>query len=118
MRSDLQKLFIRRLGEELEARHLSHNTLAKQAKTKGLELSQVSVSRILRGKQDPTLEKIDAIAQVLDIPAWILFTDQYTVEQRVFRMPGATQKGNISKLPTAFAPWSDYQRREKITRKK
>jgi transcriptional regulator with XRE-family HTH domain len=64
----LQLVFANRLREELESRQLSHNGLAKAAKSRGFKLGQRTVSRILELKQDPTLSKVWEISQTLDVP--------------------------------------------------
>lgn len=110
--TELQRMFLRRLDEEMKEQKISANALAAAARLKGLELSQVSVSRILRGAQDPTLEKIHAISEVLGIPAWALLTDEHTVEQRVFHRPSA-ERSNIRKLPAVYPRWSEQIRRKK-----
>lgn len=85
MPSELQKVFIRRLDEEMQARHISGNALAVAAKVHGLKLGQRSIARMLKGEQDPTLEKLEVISYLLGIPAWFLLTDQ--AEQRIIRPP-------------------------------
>jgi transcriptional regulator with XRE-family HTH domain len=102
MKSDLQKLFIRRLGEEMDARAMSDNALAKLARTIGHEIGQTSISAIRRGKQDPSLEKVNALADALGIPAWVLFMEPGQIEQRVIR-PAALPK-NVVKLANPYPP--------------
>jgi transcriptional regulator with XRE-family HTH domain len=104
-RTDLQRTLLRRLDEELRHAEISANALAKAAKEKELELSQVSVSRILRGEQDPTIEKLNAISQVLGVPPWAFLTEDYTAEQRVFRTPN-TSWARVAKLP-GYPGWSE-----------
>lgn len=98
-KSDLQAMFAKRLGEEMDERKLSGNDLARIAQKSGRRLGQPTISRILNGKQDPGLEKIDAIADALGLPAWYLMTDAAHVEQRVIRTPPAP---NVVKLASPY----------------
>lgn len=91
-KSDLQETFARRVREELGRRQMSGNALARLAESMNLELGQPSVSRILKGKQDPSLEIVAAIAQALGVPAWYLMTEASQVEERVIRTPAMQQK--------------------------
>ena len=87
MSQALYKLFVQRLIEEMDGRGLTKNDIASRAKSLALPLSQPSVSRILSGKQDPSLEKVDAFATILGVPSWYLLTDKAQVEHRVISPP-------------------------------
>jgi transcriptional regulator with XRE-family HTH domain len=105
MQHDLQKHFIQRLTEEMEARGLSDNQLAKNAKSKGYSIGQTTISLIKRGKQNPSLQKIQAIADGLGLPAWFLLADPAQVEQRILRpvvqpQPNGTKK--VLELPSPY----------------
>lgn len=101
--SELQKLFARRLEEEMRARAMSAAALARVAKRMGYKISQTSVSNILRGDQDPTIEKIEAITEAIGVPAWFLLTEAGQVEQRVIR-PVSAAVPNVVKLPNPYGP--------------
>lgn len=83
---ELYRLFKRRLQEEMDARQLSQNAISRAAQKAGHDLRQSSISRILKGKQDPTLGTINAIVDVIGLPAWYLLTEPEG-EQRVIRTP-------------------------------
>lgn len=100
--SDLQELFVRRLKEEMAARAISANALASLAKKMGSPIGQRSVSRILLGEQDPTLQKVHAVTQALGLPAWALLMESGQIEQRVIRPVAAPQ--NVVKLPNPYPP--------------
>ena len=89
MKSDLQGVFVKRVAEEMSSRGISANTLAKMAKAKHHKIGQTTISLILRGKLDPSLEKVFAISEALGLPAWFLMTDTAHVEQRVITTPKA-----------------------------
>jgi transcriptional regulator with XRE-family HTH domain len=104
MRSDLTRIFTRRLQEEMELRGLSGNALAKRS-----GVGQRSIARILlpeehKDKQTPTLDKIDALAKALGVPGWFLLMDANTAEQRVIRAPVAAQPDGVYKLPPPYPP--------------
>jgi transcriptional regulator with XRE-family HTH domain len=97
---NLKKLFARRLREQMEDQGLSGNELAKLAK-----VGQSTVSRVLTGKQDPTLEVIESLASGLDYPAWALLLDSRHIEQRLIKpvlAPAPQEK--VVRLPTPYAP--------------
>lgn len=77
---------------------VSANALA--ARTKGA-IGQTTISRILRGDQDPTLPKVEALAIALNVPAWYLMTDSAVVETRVIRPPEVTP-GNVKELSKPY----------------
>jgi transcriptional regulator with XRE-family HTH domain len=119
MKSDLQKLFVRRLGEEMDVRAMSDNGLAKLARTIGHEIGQTTISAIRRGKQDPSLEKVNALADALGVPAWALFMEAGHIEQRVIR-PAALPK-NVVKLANPYPPMlrrSDDVQPKKVSKRK
>lgn len=91
-KSDLQQTFARRVREEMEARQMSGNALAGLAKKMGRRLGQPTISRILEGKQDPSLERVSAVAEALGLPAWYLLSEASQAEERVIRPPALPQK--------------------------
>lgn len=96
--TDLQKLFVQRLKEEMDAAQVSGNVLAKRA-----GIGQSTVSRVLNGKQEPTLGMIGQLADALQLPVWALFLDAAHIEQRVIRpaiAPAPQQK--VVRLPTPY----------------
>lgn len=94
----LKNLFRRRLQEEMERAGISANALA--ARTGGA-VGQTTISRTLRGDQDLTIPKVEALAEALGVPAWYLLTDADSVETRVIRTPEVTSK-NVKKLPKPY----------------
>lgn len=99
-KSELQALFAKRLKEEMDARKLSGNGLARIAAKAGHRLGQPTISRILDGKQDPSLERVYAIAESLGLPAWFLLTDASQVEQRVIRAPAV--RPNVVQMKSPY----------------
>lgn len=110
MRGELQALFIRRVREEMDARSLSINAVARAAKSHGHRLGKSTVARILAGEQDPTLEKIVVLSEVFGVPAWFLLTDPSHVEQRVIRQPTMT---NVVRLQDPYP--SVFGKKDKAT---
>lgn len=96
--SALQRLFVKRLQEEMRARKLSANALSRICKSRGLVVGYASISRILAGKQDPTLEKVEALSEAVGMPAWALLTQADQLEQRVIR----PAPSNVVKLPDPY----------------
>lgn len=92
--TELRRLFVNRLKEVMGENHLSMNALALRCKGK---VGYASINRILNGKQDPTLDKIHAIAEAVGLPAWFLLTEKDQVEQRVIRPPQ-----NVVTLPRPY----------------
>jgi transcriptional regulator with XRE-family HTH domain len=92
----------------MDARTISANALAAFAKKLGYSLGQTTISRILRGEQDPTLQKVYALAEALGMPAWALFIEAGQIEQRVIR-PAAIPR-NVVRLPSPYPPM--VQKRE------
>lgn len=113
MQSELQKLFMRRLAEEMESRALGANAAHRMAKRMGYTISQSTISRILAGLQDPTLEKLHALADVLGMPPWALLMEPGQIEQRVIR-PIAASRQNVVRLPDPY-PKIFQNKEEKIT---
>lgn len=91
-KSWLQLMFARRVKEEMEARGFSGNEMAKQAKNHGHKLIQSTVSRVLVAKQDPGLQKVEAIAAALNLPAWYLQKDPTEAERIVFGPPAGPKR--------------------------
>jgi hypothetical protein len=61
IRSELQRIFVVRLREEMKRQgNISDNALAKRCKSLGYKVGQSSVSRIVGGRQDPTLLLVHA----------------------------------------------------------
>lgn len=81
----------------MRARGLSANALARHCKDRELDVGYASISRILAGKQDPTLEKVDALAEAIGLPAWAFMTEADALEQTVIRPPQ-----NVLKLPDPY----------------
>ena len=109
MNSKLQELFARRLGEEMEAQRLSIHTVVRIAKKLGYEIGKSSVARILRGEQDPTIEKIHVLTEVLGVPPWVLFMEAGQIEQRIVR-PISQARQNVVQLPSPYK--SPFRKRE------
>lgn len=99
--TELQKLFIQRLRNEMESRALTANAAARMARRMGHSMSQSTVSRILSGDQDPTLQKIQVLAEVLGIPAAALLLEPGQVEQRVIRII-SPQRHNVVSLQSPY----------------
>lgn len=97
MKSALQRMFVKRLQEEMTARRLSANALARLCKASELDVGYATISRILSGKQDPTLQKVDALSSAIGLPSWFLFTESSQVEQRVIKPPT-----NVVRLPDPY----------------
>lgn len=94
-----------RVLEELDIRGISGAALAKLTKgskehPKQHAIAQASISRILSYLQDPTLEKVYAIADALGIPPWYLLMQSGEVEQKIIRAPSLVQSRNVSVFPT------------------
>lgn len=92
VKTNLQKLFMRRLAEELKNRGLSQNALADLSKETPYEIGQTTISAILKGKHDPKLGTVYSLSRLLDIPAWSLLIEPEQVEQRVIRPSAAAQQ--------------------------
>lgn len=60
----LSKQFIESVRSAMEHQGLSGNALSKRAR-----VGQRSISRLLRGEQDPTLCMVESIARGLKLPA-------------------------------------------------
>lgn len=90
IKSPVQRVFVVRVNEEMALQVLSDNGLAKRCSALGMETSQSSVSRITGGRQDPSLEQVDNIANALGVPAWQLFkpSDAAAAQGKVIHMPG------------------------------
>jgi transcriptional regulator with XRE-family HTH domain len=95
MQSDLAKLFARRLQEEMDARQLSANALAKLA-----GVGQRSISRILlpeghKDRQTPSLDIVDSLARALGLPpTWLLEAVGIT----------SSRQQKVVSLPTRYPP--------------
>lgn len=111
-KTELQRLFVQRLKEEMESRGMSDNALAVAAKRSGHKLSQTMVSGIKRFEKDPTIGKVSAIASTLGVPAWFLLTPQDQVEQRVIRPPS-----NVHRLPDPYPKIFDKKSQESGTKR-
>lgn len=109
VKSELQRLFVKRLEEERKARGFSINGLARA--TKG-RVGYASVNRILAGKQDPSIEIIEALVDALGLPAWAFFTEADQMEQRVIRPPQ-----NVIRLPDPYPRIFSRKPEEPSTRK-
>lgn len=98
-KTPLQKLFVERLVEEMEIRGISAAALAKLTKATAHPIAQASMSRILAFKQDPTLEKVYTICEVLGVPPWYVLVHSEEVEQKIIRPPAVVQDVNIARFP-------------------
>lgn len=98
-KTPLQKLFVERLAEEMEVRGISAAALAKLTKSTAHPISQASMSRILAFKQDPTLEKVYTISEVLGVPPWYVLVHSEEVEQKIIRPPTVMHGVNVAKFP-------------------
>lgn len=87
----------------MQARAMSAAAMARIARRMGYKISQTSISNILRGDQDPTIEKIEAVTEAIGLPAWVLLTEAGQVEQRVIR-PMSPSGQNVVKLPSPYGP--------------
>ena len=70
-KTDLQKLFLKRIQEELDARGLSRNALCSRVGGP----PQTTFNDVMRGA-DPRLETIHQIATALGMPAWKLLIEK------------------------------------------
>ena len=93
----LHETFVQRVNEELRARQLSDNEVARQARAKGYTISQSSVTRIRSGSQEPSLTALEAISYVLGLPEWTLLVKSNEIEQRVVR-----PSSNIARFPSGY----------------
>jgi hypothetical protein len=100
-KSKAQTIFVRRLQELMEVRKLSDNELARMVEPRSPESVQRSISRITGCTQDPTLEKVNQIAEALAIPVAALFSDE-PVRQRTPLVKGTlTTREPVKSLNTA-----------------
>ena len=85
-----------KLKQLMKERGISQNRLAKQA-----QISQSGLSTIINGSSSPSLTTIDAIAKVLEYPAWKILQD--TPEALEQPMPQTLEARTVSagmdKLP-------------------
>ena len=117
MRETLQNLVVRRLAEEMQERRLSANSLARICK-----VGQTSISRILAGKQDPSLEKIEELAAGLGVPPWYLLVEREATASKVISPPSPKPREVVVSLrapyPRVFAaqqPKQKYRTKGKKT---
>lgn len=89
IKSPVQRVFVIRVNEELDAKGWSDNILSAICDDQGNGIGQSSVSRITGGRQDPSLEMVHAIASGLDMPAWKLLThaDGEKAHSKVVQFP-------------------------------
>lgn len=98
-KTDLQRLFVQRLKEEM-GDDLSDNELARRA---GGSISQTMISAIKRFAHDPSLEKVEALAGALGVPAWYLLTSRDRVQQTVITTPvKKTLQTKVLELPRPY----------------
>ena len=109
LKAALPSLFARRLQEEMGKRKLSANALARILRGR---VGYASISRILSGKQDPTLDKVDALAEAVGMPAWALLTEEKNLEQVVIRPPS-----NVVRLPDPYPKIFDKKPHEQATKR-
>lgn len=102
MRPELKDIFATRLGQVLKERRLSHNQLAKVS-----GVGQRSVSRIVKGEQDPTLGMVDAIAAALGMPPISLLSANGTGE------PHGTVRKLTSPYPPVFAAQQHMEKKSR-----
>lgn len=117
--SDFQRIFVRRLREEMARQAYSGLALSAAAKKRGHTLSQSTVSRLMAGKQDPSLGIVHALADTLGVPNWFLLTERSQVEERVVRAPSLPP--NVVKMKPPYPsilqePKSTYKRKGKKAR--
>lgn len=112
----LQAIFKDRLRQEMEERRLSTAEVSRQAKKKNYTISQSTVSRLSTGKQAPTLEVLQGIAEVLGVPPWALITESGQIEQRVIRPVQSSQ--NIARFPSGYPKIGAPQDKAKIRPRK
>lgn len=110
----LPLLFAKRLQEEMDARRLSDNALAKLA-----EVGQRSVSRILlpaghKDRQTPSLEVVEKLADAMDLPPWYFFMEAEEAGREVIRPP-APPKTVVTRLPGYKPTFSSASESKKIT---
>lgn len=101
MSKELKKLFARRLGAEMAAQGMSIHTVVRIAKTLGHAIGKSSVARILKCEQDPTLEKVEILADVVGLPSWALLMEAGQIEQRIIR-PAQKKSSNVVQLPDPY----------------
>lgn len=101
MPEQLKNLLIRRLKAEMEARELSDNELSRLATKKGYKLAQNTISLIKRGKMNPSVDKLEALAAGLDVPAWLLLAEGVAVEHKVIK-PLVAEHKKVLELPPPY----------------
>lgn len=101
MPDELKKLFVQRLDDEMRRKGVSANQLSRIAKLQGNRISQTAISNILRGEQDPSLSKLQAIAKALDLPAWSLLINGSQLEYKIIR-PVVAEPKNVVDLPSPY----------------
>lgn len=99
MGDSLLERFSSRLQEEMERRELSANQLAKLS-----QVGQTSISRILAGKQDPSLEIVDSLSKAMGIPAWFLMVAANSVQTTIIQPPGVDNSTSVISLPKRYPP--------------
>lgn len=93
----LQEMFRKRLAEELGTR--STYDVSRTAAAKGYKIGKSTVARILLGKQDPSLDVVYILCEVvLGVPPWVLMAEADQIEQRVIRPP-VKSVTNIVRMP-------------------
>jgi transcriptional regulator with XRE-family HTH domain len=110
IRSELQRIFVVRLREEMKRQgNISDNALAKRCKSLGYKVGQSSVSRIVGGRQDPTLLLVHAIARALDVQASSLFkSSDAAARETVVPFPSP---------PPMLGPRSDQRHKNRLKKK-
>lgn len=123
IKSPLQKLFVRRLQEEMKKQDVSDNALSARCDDLKLPVGQSSVSRITGGRQDPSLENIYALAAALGFAAapWYLLMDAGAARREVIGPPEPPKPQNVANFPSQrkfFSPPSNSVNMTKTRRRK
>jgi transcriptional regulator with XRE-family HTH domain len=116
--SELQATFVRRLNEEMELGGISDNQLAALCAKANLPVGQSSISRITKGRQDPTLTVVYRLAKGLGISPLALLVDGHQIGQRITRYDIAVQQ-KVARLPTPYPKiFTSLQGNVQVSRRK
>lgn len=110
-RSELQRIFVERLQEEMAARGLSDNALSALVNPEAPAKFQSNISRITACKQDPKLEMVERIAKVLGLPTIALLTP-------MSRAPSPRKVVDFPKPPPIFGHAAKPNAKKSDDRKK
>lgn len=81
-KTDLQAVFLKRVGEQLAVLGISRLALSKRVGGP----PQKTLNDVMNGA-DPRLETVHQIATALGVPAWTLFVESVQAERKVLEFP-------------------------------